>query len=384
MKFPKKYFSFIYKYNYLLSIYILLTWIGITGSVINGKINTYLIYTRVFDIFIKHGNIYDAHPDIFSDYYRYTPTFAILLSPFSLISDYIGPFLWTGLNAFILCEGVRKLVKNEKNACIALWIILVEFETSILGWQINGLVAGLILLSFAWARENKEMKFALAGICNFFIKIYGGVSLLFTLLYPGERKRFIWIISFFILFLFLPLLFISFPELCNLYRSEFASIISYKTDLSIMEMFRAWFKIDFPNLPLQIIASVIFILPMLLDETYKNENIKILFLCSSLIFIVLFNQLAESQTYVIAVAGFAVYWVLSPKSKINNVLLILVFLFTILSHTDFYPWNFRENFICPSRIKAFPMLLAWIKIQYDTWKMIKMGGFRIVKLRYVL
>jgi hypothetical protein len=87
-----------------------------------------------------------------------------------------------------------------------------------------------------------------------------------------------------------------------------------------------------------------------------------------MIFVVSFNQMAESPTYIIGVTGAALWFVESEKNKINILLFILLMSLTCLAPTDFYPKYIRNNFFVPYKIKAIPLFFIWLKVQFDIWK----------------
>ena len=46
-------------------------------------------------------------------------------------------------------------------------------------------------------------------------------------------------------------------------------------------------------------------------------------------------------------------------------ILLLAFVFTILSPTDLFPKSVRVNFVVPYVLKAVPCILIWVKIIFD-------------------
>ena len=64
---------------------------------------------------------------------------------------------------------------------------------------------------------------------------------------------------------------------------------------------------------------------------------RILVMASVLIFVTIFNYAAESPSYVIAVAGVALWFFSQPRTTVNLALLAATFLFTMLASTDLIP-----------------------------------------------
>jgi len=110
---------------------------------------------------------------------------------------------------------------------------------------------------------------------------------------------------------------------------------------------------------------VLFCVPFFKYRYYQELRYKLLYLASILIWVVIFNHKAESPTYIIAATGVAI-WFFSQEQKMENtVLLVLVFIFTILSPTDFFPRFLRDAYVGPYVLKAVPCILIWAKITYD-------------------
>ena len=78
--------------------------------------------------------------------------------------------------------------------------------------------------------------------------------------------------------------------------------------------------------------------------------------------------MAESPTYIIAMTGFGIWFVNRAMNAANIALLVFVIILTSLSPSDLFPRSLRENFFMPYRIKALPILIAWIMIQADIWR----------------
>lgn len=81
--------------------------------------------------------------------------------------------------------------------------------------------------------------------------------------------------------------------------------------------------------------------------------------------VVIFNHKAESPTYIIAMTGIAIWFVMSEKNKLNLILFASALILTSISSTDIFPRYLRNEFIRPYTIKALSCILIWLKIIYD-------------------
>ena len=71
-----------------------------------------------------------------------------------------------------------------------------------------------------------------------------------------------------------------------------------------MRQLREWSGITWPNWTLQLLGTGFFLLPLLMRRAaLSTASFRIQYLCSLLVYVVLFNHQAERQSYVIAAAG---------------------------------------------------------------------------------
>ena len=113
-------------------------------------------------------------------------------------------------------------------------------------------------------------------------------------------------------------------------------------------------------------AGILMLLPMCRFSKWGNTNFQLTYLAQILIGLVIFSTSAESPTYVIAVVGFSIWYVLhAPKPALYMyVLLILVLIFTVFSPTDLFP-KILQAIVKKYALKALPCFLAWLFITYN-------------------
>lgn len=343
---------------------------------LNSKINNYLIFKNVFYNTLAKRNLYAEYPNLHFDHNHYGPIFSIFIAPFALLPDSIGITLWSILNAGLLVFAIQKLPISKHKITLILLICLNEFITTILGQQFNPIMTSLIILSFIFIHEEKDIWSAFCITLGLFIKLYGIVGLAFFFLSKNKIKFIGWCFLWSIIFFVLPML-ISSPEfIIQSYFDWFNRLVvknnenigvSNMQDISVMGMTRkiTGFK-ELSNLFFIIPGILLFGLAYIKLELYSNLRYRLLLLSSVLIFTVIFSTGAESPTYIIAFVGVAIWFVI--KDKVSNFewfLFILAILLTSLSPTDLIPKFLRENYIKPYALKALPCLLIWLKIVYE-------------------
>jgi hypothetical protein len=130
----------------------------------------------------------------------------------------------------------------------------------------------------------------------------------------------------------------------------------------------SWFGIAQGKILVLILGSLILMAPLVRISQWQRRSYRRLFLASVLIWMVIFNHKAESPTFVIAMAGTALYFVYSSRTTTDIILLTFALVFTSFSTSDIFPVFIRKNYFLPFVVKAIPMILLWSKIQWDLWK----------------
>jgi len=331
--------------------------------------NNYKIFTESYFHLIEGKDLYQLYPKEHWDYYKYSPTFALLMAPFAYLPDTMGLFLWNLLNVLVLFLALWKLpLQNNKTWLFMLAIILIELITSIQNSQSNALIAGLIVFAFIFLEKRQVAMASLFILLTVFIKLFGIVAFALFLFYPEKPKAIAYTFGWTLLFLALPLIVVSTDQLSFLYHSWINLLSndhSASYGLSVAGWLHYWFGIDISKNIIMLLGAILFLIPALQFRYYKDQTFKILFLSSILIWVVIFNHKAESPTFIVAMTG-VVLWFFSQESKIENVfLLILALILTVLSPTDIFPKGLRDDYISPYVLKAVPCILIWLKVIFD-------------------
>jgi hypothetical protein len=251
---------------------------------------------------------------------------------------------------------------------IALLILFIEFVTSIQNSQSNALIAGLLVAAMGFMEKRKYLPAALLIVFSASVKIFGIAGLLLFLFYPYKWKSVLFTAISGVLVFSVPLAFISPGEYWSLFESYGRMLsndhmVSY--GYSVMGWLKSWFGIDLPKYIVVMVGTVLMLLPLLRIRLWQNLHFRLLTLSALLIWMVIFNHKAESPTFVLAMTGVAIWYVISEKNALNTGLLIFAFIFTTLSSTDLFPPFVRMEIVKPYALKALPCLLIWMKIIYD-------------------
>jgi hypothetical protein len=166
----------------------------------------------------------------------------------------------------------------------------------------------------------------------------------------------------------LPLIFVNIQQYGALWAS-YGSMLAGDHDASygysVMGCLHTWFGLDVNKNAVVGVGALLFMLPFARVRHYAHTPFRLLMLASALIWTVIFNHKAESPTFVIAMAGIALWFMTMPKTPVNIALFVLAILFVTLSPTDVFPRVVREEFVKPYCLKAAPCIFIWLKILYD-------------------
>lgn len=311
-------------------------------------------------------DLYGSNPPL--DVFIYSPTFAVLFAPFALLPLWLGILLWNAVNAGALYWGLGRALEPEW-AFAARAIVLVDTIGAMQNVQSNALVAGLMIMAFANLERRQEFRAAVAIGLGAVVKVFPLAAAAFAIFRPLRVPRFaLYCCVVGLMLLALPLFFISPAALADQYRSWNNLQAGHERGLSVMQHLRMWLGGDWPSRPIQLMGVLILLAPLVQMPHWGSQRFRLLFLASTLMFCVLFNHAAESPSFVIAVAGVAIWFVLSRRDTFAWAVLAIVFVGTTLSATDVVPAVLRQQFFVPYKIKTLPILLAWIVTQFELWR----------------
>lgn len=333
--------------------------------------NNYLIFQQSFFHLLENEDLYRAYPQEHYDLFKYSPSFAMFMGVIAYFPVWLGLFLWNLLNVFVLFFGLKKMKFTRENGFVfACLFVIIELITTTQNSQSNALIAGLILLAFDALENNKVSKSSWLLISTVFIKLFGLVAFVLYLFYPKKIKSGLWVIFWMVFLSLIPALFIGIDSLYAQYLSWIqllANDHSNELKFSVMGFLNSWFGVpaDYKNYIL-LFGVLMFLIPLVKYRNYRVLRYKQLYVSSILLWVVLFNHMAESATFIIAVAGIAIWFFTKNKvSSLDKVLLGLTVFFTLLSPSDIYPEFIRKMYFVPYVVKVIPCILVWLKINFE-------------------
>jgi uncharacterized membrane protein len=260
------------------------------------------------------------------DYFKYSPTFALLFVPFAALPAWIVAPLWSLLNFVVAFVGVDRAVKEDAPKRVALTLALGGILLATDGDQSNLLVTGMFLLAFALAERDRGGAAGQVTLVAAHVKlfpVFGGVFLLF------RRDRWRLLPGFAIAsaaWALLPLIVLSPSGLAMQYRSWFR-LLGRDSDCpgwSVMHLASAVSGHDLGNRPVQIAGIVMVVATVALGLAFGTDREwRRRLACSLLVFSVLFNHRAEYATFVLSATAAGIWYATGPRTPARLVLVVL-------------------------------------------------------------
>jgi hypothetical protein len=362
--------------SWLLALYVVTIVIVAIGKAYGhrGPDNNFVIFRWSFLNLASGHDMYAAQPQLHTDLYKYSPSFAVLFAPFALMPFAISLALWDALNALLLFYAVDRLLPSRQ-AAITLALIYLEVLRSMQRSQSNSLVTALVILAYLAFEQRRQLDAAFSIAIGAAVKIFPLAALALAIFYPRRLRFALWMLVAMAVVLALPLLVVSPAELAAQYQSWRA--VETMDALSVggggggglyggvMQQLRLIFGVSWPNWPVQLVGTVLLMLPLARWRNWAHADFRLRFLCALLVYMVIFNHQSESPSFVIAVTGIAIWFVTTPRTWWHTTVMVLTILVVSISSTDITPKSWQRDFFVHYRLKTIPCTLAWLTMIWE-------------------
>ena len=349
----------------LLFIYVAAALVVTIQRGVFGFPNDFAIFRASFWNLIGNNDLYVLRLDQARDYFKYSPSFALLFAPFAVLPFALGLFFWNLLNALAIFFALRALLPREQWA-IAQILVALPALRSLQSSQSNALVAALIIIALVCLERGWLWRGGLAIALGTIIKIFPAVAVIFGL--PRkDRVRAILVTGLCTTILIaLPLLVIPPSALAAQYQS-WAALERRESALvgsSAMELLRNA-GITWPAWPVQLIGFAILLVVLLLRRRdWNDRNLRLQFLGFVMVFCVVFNHRAERQAAVIALAGMVIWYLASPRQVWRTTLFAVVYLLVVITGSEVMPDAIKSVLSAPIRF-SIPLTVLWLVMLGD-------------------
>ena len=351
----------------VLALYVASAALVTVQQALLGHSNNLSIFRSASLNLLAGGDLYAAHPEQHLDFYKYSPTFALLFAPLAYLPFALAFLCWSLLNGLLLWYALNRLLP-ERQATIALALLYLEVLLALQYGQSNALVAALMILGFVAFEGRRQVGAALSITLGAAVKLFPLAGLSLAALYPRRLRFGAIAVGVLAVAVVLPLVVISPADLLAQYRSWHA--IEAKDALlrgySLMHYVHTAFGVDWPNWPQQAAGTGLLLLPLALrSDRWEALEFRRLFLCSLLVYSVLFNHASESPSFIVAYTGIVIWYASSPPSRLRTAIMALTLLVMVVHDVDLVPRWVKYDILVPYRIKGIPCLVAWFVMQWE-------------------
>jgi len=355
--------------RWLLALYVASAALVTLQQAVLGHSNNFRVFRSASLNLFAGRDLYAAHPEQHFDFYKYSPTFALLFAPLAYLPFALAYLCWSLLNALLLWYALDRLLP-ERPATVALALVYLEVLFSMQYGQSNALVAALLILAFVALEQGRQGRAAALLGVDAFIKIFPLAGLSFALFHP-RRARFALLAAAALVGLaLLPLAVVPPHELATQYRSwratEAADALQGHRGYALMQYLYMWLGADWPNWPVQLAGTTLLLLPLALGRRrWDDAAFRRLFLGTLLVYLVLFNHQSERATFVVAYTGIAIWYASAPTERLRTAVMTLTLLVMVVHDVDIVPRWVKNEILIPYRIKGIPCLVAWLVMEWQ-------------------
>jgi len=355
--------------RWLLALYVGSAALVTLQQAVLGRSNNFRVFRSASLNLFAGRDLYAAHPEQHFDFYKYSPTFALLFAPLAYLPFALAYLCWSLLNALLLWYALDRLLP-ERPATVALALVYLEVLFSMQYGQSNALVAALLILAFVALEQGRQGRAAALLGVDAFIKIFPLAGLSFALFHP-RRARFALLAAAALVGLaLLPLAVVPPHELATQYGSwratEAADALQGHRGYALMQYLYMWLGADWPNWPVQLAGTTLLLLPLALGRRrWDDAAFRRLFLGTLLVYLVLFNHQSERATFVVAYTGIAIWYASAPTERLRTAVMTLTLLVMVVHDVDIVPRWVKNEILIPYRIKGIPCLVAWLVMEWQ-------------------
>lgn len=335
----------------------------------------YLVYTDSTLDFWNGINPYTQHfVDEHGRYFLYTPVFSVLFAPIAFLPKWLGPFVWNLTNYTLFSLSVFTLPKQYDAYKLKIFLfLLLILEQSVFPFQFNIVVAYCFLFAFTLLERGKAFWAVLLIMISATTKIYGIVELLLLFCYQKPFRNFCYATLLGILLLILPALKTGFDGLLPCYENWWNMLSQHQSDAFYVSLLYAYplrYVLDYYRIVQLITIGVVVVLFFLQYHRWLDFKFRATILGVLMGWIIVFGDSSETHTYLIALAGYMLwYWLQAKHTLFDKVLFGALFVFFGIIPVDvFVPASVHQFLNNTLYINVYLYALVWCKMTLSLWR----------------
>jgi hypothetical protein len=309
---------------------------GAVSLTLGQSLNFHVFRQAALDL-LAGRDLYTKRAD---DYFKYSPTFALLFAPLALLPQWISAPAWSLANFMAAFFGIDRVVSNDREKRVAMLVALVGIALSTDGDQSNLLVAGALLLALDAFEKRREVSAASLITGAAFVKLFPAIGATLALFSARRGRAVAALLLSGLAWLVLPLLVLSPRALAGEYAS-WRKLLSWDCrnhGWSVMSVVQDSMHLRCSSMSLQILGGLLMLLPLFAGAHFgTSAPWRRTLLASLLVVAVLFNHRAEYTSYVLSAIGIAIWYTAAPRGLPTAALVILALVAPGPFHTTVDP-----------------------------------------------
>jgi len=356
----------------------------LVAGIAAGLISYSLGQSRNLEVFRHASHALLAGRDLYDgssvDWFKYSPTFALLFLPLAVLPAPIAAAAWGALNFGAAFVGINSAAGDSKARVVALAAALPGILLATDGDQANLLVGGAMLYAFGAFTRGQSVRGAVAIASGALVKIFPIAAVVFVLLRrgSGDRERSLFrILVALAIGLALPLLVLSPAQLGAQFYSWSALVRADHATRGWSVVTIARDNFGASGLAMQLGAVATLLLPivaLILDRPGTHDpRFRRALAASTLILLVLLNHRSEYTSFVITALASALWFADGPPNGWRVALLLTAaiapgpfFLLrdeqNTLHESALWIFGAHRNF---HAVRLVPFIAVWALLQID-------------------
>lgn len=307
-------------------------------------------------------------------FFLYSPVFSLLFTPFAVLPDWVGPFAWNLFNYTLFFLAVFTLPEkfSHKQKCHIFLFTLPILAQSLLSFQYNIPVAYIFLFAFSLLERNKGFWAVLLIMISGGTKIYGIFELALLVCYSGFWRNMGYAVLIGAALFALPLVNLAPSELIPYYSEWFGSLSVHQGAMTYDSLFYAQPFADWmlPNFRVLQFGSLAVLAVLFLTSLSKWSSFAFRAQALGILmgWVVLMSDSAEKHTYIIALAGFMLwYWTRRHNRTDKTLLWSIFFLMGIVPIDILVPPPVMRFITATLWLHVWVFTFAWLRMVYLTF-----------------
>lgn len=363
----------------MLSLYLLgmlLTLVISIMEVARGRaLNFYIFQAATIDFWSGFSPYIEWSSRHNMDVFIYLPPFMPLFSVFAILPRWLGAIAWNTINfnLFFLAITMMPGIKIKDKRFLFLYPLFFLAQT-LFSFQYNLAIVYLFLFSFIFLEKKQYWLAILMIVISGMTKVYGFFELAILVLYPQFWRNLARTIALVTLFFLLPVIKVGFDGLLSLYTGWFEAINihSYRQFETMTRLILVTTRqdvYDYGNLILALVGSIVALVVTIRRKIFSS-SLKMRYQVLGILMatIPLWGTNSESHTYIIAVVGYALWYIATkPHTLFEKILLWSNFIVLGLMPIDlFCPQQVFDIVFKSMAINIIIFLVIWIRMLYIT------------------